>query len=87
MPSSKLLVSYDVNSLFTNIPLQEIIDIAINLILNFHSNLNITKRELKIFSLFAISQSNFLFNSKFYIHIDGVAMGSSLASVLFNLGG
>ena len=34
--SKTFLVSYDVTSLFTNIPLQEIIDIAINLIFNHH---------------------------------------------------
>ena len=50
--SGKFLVSYDVTSLFTNIPLQETIDIAINLniILNHNPNLNITKKELKNFS-------------------------------------
>ena len=36
-------------SLFTNIPLQETIDIAINLILNHNTNLNITIKELNIF--------------------------------------
>ena len=43
----KLLVSYDVTSLFTNIPLQETINIAKNLIFNHKPNLNITKKELK----------------------------------------
>ena len=33
---SKTFVSYDVTSLFTNIPLQETIDIAINLIFNYN---------------------------------------------------
>ena len=37
--SKKFLVSYDVTSLFTNIPLQETIDIAINLIFNLEQNL------------------------------------------------
>ena len=32
--------------LFTNIPLQETIDIAINLIFNHNPNLNITRKEL-----------------------------------------
>ena len=45
--SKKFLVSYDVTSLFTNIPLQETIDIAINLIFNPNPNLNITTKELK----------------------------------------
>ena len=43
----KNLVSYYVTSLFTNILLQETIDIAINLIFNHNTNLNITKKELK----------------------------------------
>ena len=42
----KVLVSYDVISLFTNIPLQETIDIAINLIFNHNPNLDITRNEL-----------------------------------------
>ena len=45
--SKKSLASYDVTSLFTNIPLQETIDIAINLIFNHNPNLNITRKELK----------------------------------------
>ena len=48
--SKRFLVSYDVTSLFTNIPLQETIDIAINLISNHNPNLNITRKELKNFS-------------------------------------
>ena len=58
--SKKFLVSYDVTSLFTNIPLQETIDIAINLIFNHNPNLNITKKELKKLFLFATSQILFL---------------------------
>ena len=48
--SGKFHVSYDLTSLFTNIPLQETIDTAINLIFNHNLNLNITKKELKFFS-------------------------------------
>ena len=59
--SGKFLVSYDVTSLFTTIPLQETIDIAINLIFNHNPNLNITKKELKKLFLFATLQTHFLF--------------------------
>ena len=45
----KYLVSYDVTRFFTNIPLQETIDIAINVIFNHNPNLNITRREIKNF--------------------------------------
>ena len=83
--SRKFLVSYDVTSLFANISLQETIDIAINLIFSCNPNLNITKKELKKRSLFATSQTHFIFNSKFYNQIDGVAMGSPLPPLLVNI--
>ena len=83
--SKTFLVSYDVTSLFTNIPLQETIDIAINLLFNHNPNLNITRKELKKLFLFATSKTHFIFNSKFYNQIDGVAMGSPLAPVLANI--
>ena len=81
--SLKYFVSYC--SLFTNIPLQETIDIAINLIFNHNPNLNITRKELKKLFLSATSQTHFIFNSKFYNQIDGVAIGSSLAPVIANI--
>ena len=46
--------------------------------------LNITRKELKKLFLFATSKTHFIFNSKFYNQIDGVAMGSPLAPVLAN---
>ena len=60
--SGKFLVSYDVTSLFTKIPLQETIDI----ILNQNPNLNITKKGLKKLFIFATSHAHFLFNGKCY---------------------
>ena len=58
--SGKLLVSYHATSLFTNIPLQETIDIAVNLIFNDNTNLNITKKSLKTF-LFCYITDSFYF--------------------------
>ena len=84
-PSFKMTSSFaNIASFFTNIPLQETIDVAINLIFNPNPNLNITKKELKKLFLFATSQTHFIFNGKFYNQIDGVAMGSPLAPVLAN---
>ena len=77
--SKKNSCFYNVASLFANIPLQETIVIAINIIFNHNSNLNITRKEL---FLFAASQTHFIFNSKFYNQVDGVAMVSPLAPVL-----
>ena len=61
--SKKSFVSYNVTSLLNNVPFQETIDIAINVIFNY--NLNITKKELNFFFLLATSQTHFIFNSKF----------------------
>ena len=81
----KILVSYDVTNLFTIIPLQETIDIAINLIFIHNPNLNVTRKELKKIFLFAASRTHFIFNSMFYNQIDGAAIGSPLALVLANI--
>ena len=83
--SKKFIVSYNVTSLFTDIPLQETIDIAIDLIFNHNRNLNITEKELKKLFLFATSQTHFIFDSKFYNQIDGVAMVSPLAPILADI--
>ena len=83
--SRKTLVSYDVTSLFPNIPLQENTDIAVNLIFNHNPNLNIAKKELKNFSFLLHHRLILFFNSKFYNQIDRVAMGSPLAPVVANI--
>ena len=58
--SQKFFISYDVTSLFTNIALQETMDITINLIFNHSPNLNITRKEFKNFS-FLLHQRLILF--------------------------
>ena len=83
--SKKFIVSYDVTSLLTNIPLQETNDKVINLLFDRNPNLNITRKKLKKLFLFATSKTHFIFNSKFYNQIDGVAMGSPLTPVLANI--
>ena len=80
--SGKFLVSYDVPRLFTNIPLQETIDRAINLIFNHSSNLSITRKKLFLFST---SQTHFLFNGKLYNQIDEADTGFPLPLVLANI--
>ena len=83
--SEIFFLSCDVTSLFTNIPLRETIDVAINPIFKHSPNLKITKEELEKLSFFATSQTHFTFNSKSYYQIDGIAMGSLLFPVLANI--
>ena len=82
--SDKVLISY-VCSLFTSIPLNETIDIAVNLVFDNNPNINITKKELKTLFEFATSGTHIFFDGNFYDQIDGVALGSPLGPVLANL--
>ena len=77
--------SFKMATNFANIARNHFKKPLINLILNHNSYLNITKKELKNFFLLAISQTHFIFNSKFYNQIDRVATGSLLAPALANI--
>ena len=82
--SANFLVSFDVVSLFTNIPLEESIKLAVDKI--YQSGVTkFTKKELHKLLVFCTSQTHFLFNGKYYDQIDGVCMGSPLGPVLANL--
>ena len=83
--NDEVLVSYDVNSLFTNIPLKETIKLAVELIKTSYPNLKISSDDLTRLFKFAICETHFFFNGKFYDQIDSVAMGSPLAPVLADL--
>ena len=83
--SDYFMVSYDVCSLFTNIPLNETIDLAVDIIFDNNQSMNITKPQLKKLFVFAIWQTHFLFNNEVSDQTDGVAMGSPLGLALANL--
>ena len=79
------MVSFDIESLFTNIPLNECIDLAVKYISEGNPGLKLKATELRnLFSL-ATTGTHFLFNGEFFEQVDGVAMGSPLAPVLANL--
>ena len=83
--SNKFMVSFDVESFFTNIPLLESIELAVDYILSGNPNTKLSKDSLKELFLVATAQTHFLFQGKYYDQIDDVAMGSPLAPVLANL--
>ena len=72
-------------SLFTNIPLRESIDLAVRYIVEGNPHLKLNQSSLKKLFLFATAETHFSFNGNFYDQTDGVAMGSPLAPVLANL--
>ena len=85
-----LLVSYDVSSLFTNVPLDETIKILAdkafrNNWFNSEYDLNISKQDLTDLLGVATKGQLFQFNGSLYEQIDGVAMGSPLGPLLANV--
>ena len=77
-------VLFDVTSLFTNIPLHETRDIAVNLLFDNH-NIKMSRVQMMKLFMFATAQTHFLYNGEYYDQIDGVAMGSPLGPVLANI--
>ena len=84
-PSSLFMVSFDIESLLTNIPLAETINLAVDAIFKSNPNLKISKKDLKTLFEFATKGIHFSFDGDLYDQIDGVAMGSPLAPALANL--
>ena len=82
----KFMVSFDVESLFTNIPLDETINICIDRVYKRKKKVyGLLKRHFKQLLTYATKSSYFLFNGVYYSQIDGVAMGSPLGPNLANL--
>ena len=76
---SKSMGRLDVDSLFTNIPLDETTDIYINqLFENTNTVEGFTKSELKQPLCLATKESYFIFTGLLYKQTDDVAMGSPL---------
>ena len=82
---NKVMASFDVESLFTNIPLNETINIITNgLFKDSTTFMNFKRKEFKDLLELAVKESPFQFNNKFYTQVDGVAMGSCLGPTLAN---
>ena len=80
------MVSFDVVSLFTNVPLNETIDLCCEIWkMNTEGQKFLSVFAFKELLLFATSNVNFLFNEEWYKQVDGVAMGSPLAPTLASI--
>ena len=74
----------DVDFLFTNIPLEETIDICLNTLFENMEKVGLSKIEFKKLLSLATKETYFLFKWKLYKQADGVAMGSPLGLTLTN---
>lgn len=77
------MVSFDISSLYTNIPLNETIEIILKHLYDNDNQVSTMKRkDMKKLLEFATKYSHFLFNGQIYDQVDGVSMGSPLAPLL-----
>ena len=81
-----VFVSFDVVSLFTNVPLKETVNIILKRVYNNKEiSTTLSKRSSKKLILDTCQKITFSLNIEMYEQIDGVSMGGSLGPVLANI--
>ena len=80
------MTSFDIESLFTNIPLEETINICVNKLFKNNTKVNnLTKESFRSMLELAILDFSFIFDGKYYKQKDGVAMAFPLVPTLANV--
>ena len=86
LEQDEIMVSYDVNSLFTEIPLDETIDYVIDQIYNERKLAPLMSKTIFKRLLERVTKGSvFSFNNKLYKQTDGCGMGNPLSPVLANI--
>ena len=85
-PTKTFLCSFDISSLFTNVPLDETIEICADALYRGHLDCPpIPEDTFRELMLIATRGVEFSFNNQMYKQLDGVAMGSPLGPALANI--
>ena len=81
------MLSFDVDNLFTNVPVNETIEMVLNKIYkkNQQSNMNLRREEMKHLLETAVKNVLFRFMNRTFIQVDEVAMGSPLGPLLADI--
>ena len=79
------MASFDIKSLFTNIPLDETIDIIVNQCFSIYRFYGFTQQQFTNLLTMTVKNCHFLFDCKLYHQKDGVAMGSPLGPLFANI--
>ena len=79
------MASFDVQSLFTSVPLAEVVDLIHDYALEHRIQLELPVLHLCKLIKLCTMNVQFIFNGQFYHQIDGVAMGSPLGPVLADI--
>ena len=80
------MASFDISSLYTNVPVLEIINIICDSVFNndsiFH---NFTNEDFCKLLHLAVDDTYFIFNETLYKQTDGLSMGNPIAPVMANI--
>ena len=80
------MASFDIESLFTNIPLDEVINICVNNVFGNKKRVkSLLKKDFKQLLTLFVKSSCFVFNNVYYQQVDGVAREPPLGPTLANL--
>ena len=79
------MMSLDVTTLFTNVPVMETIDYILESISSHNMEIGLPPNKLKELILKCTMNVQFRFNGQLYRQIDGVAMGSPLGPILVDI--
>ena len=80
------MISFDVETLFTNVPLHETINIILDQIYTKNAiNTSIPESDMRTLLTLCTVISYFTIGDEIYVQIDGVAMGSPLGPVFANI--
>ena len=80
------MASLDVDSIFTNIPLDDTTNNIIEKLFSENETVqNLNRDQFKCLLTLATKESYLLFNGKLYQQVDGLAMGSPLGPTLANI--
>ena len=85
-----VMASFDVSSLFTNIPLDESVDLCVDLLFAEcdtleYKDCKFNRTQFRKLLNFAVNDTHFVFNGQLFDQIDGVAMESPLGPSLANI--
>ena len=84
---NQIMISFDVDNLYTNVPVHEAIEITLDTLFKTSKSANIvyTRSQFKELLKMAVCDIPFRFRDKIYTQIDGVEMGSPLGPILADL--
>ena len=86
VPEGYVMISFDVVSLFTNVPLQRTIDIILHKVYTEKKiKTKIPRSKMKELLLLCTQEVPFTFNGESYMQVDGVMMGSPLGALFANI--